>query len=94
MKDRLFYLYVDQKDIVDGYDDLIPHAVEEVLAVLKKRPRAFYIFVSCLDDLLGTDHEALRESLGKCIRTFIFSPAIMNPISLGSKTPPPRVNSE
>ena len=64
LKDRLFYLYVDQKDIVDGYDDLIPHAVEEVLAVLKKRPRAFYIFVSCLDDLLGTDHEALREKLG------------------------------
>ena len=50
LKDRLFYLYVDQKDIVDGYDDLIPHAVEEVLAVLKKRPRAFYIFVSCLEN--------------------------------------------
>ena len=89
LKDRLFYLYVDQKDIVDGYDDLIPHAVEEVLAVLKKRPRAFYIFVSCLDDLLGTDHEALREKLGKMHPDIHFLTGHMNPISLGSKTPPP-----
>ena len=38
LKDRLFYLYVSQSDIIDGYDDLIPEAVEEVLEVLEPRP--------------------------------------------------------
>ena len=33
-KDRLAYLYVDQNDIVRGYDDQIPGAVEELLDAL------------------------------------------------------------
>ena len=89
LKDRLFYLYLSQSDIIDGYDDLIPDAVEEVLAVLEKRPRAFYIFVSCLDDLIGTDHEALRERLHEKHPDICFLTGHMNPISLGGKTPPP-----
>ena len=68
LKDRLFYLYVSQSDIVDGYDPLIPEAVKNVLEALKKQPKVFFIFVSCLDDLIGTDHEALLEELGNSYR--------------------------
>lgn len=60
MKDRLFYLYVSQRDIIDGYDDLI-----------------------------GTDHSALLETLHKKHPDIRFLTGHMNPISLGSKTPPP-----
>ena len=89
LKDRLFYLFLSQSDIIDGYDGLIPDAVEEVLQVLKKRPKAFYIFVSCLDDLIGTDHEALIELLQERHPDICFLTGHMNPISVGSKMPPP-----
>lgn len=89
LKERLFYLYVDQSDIIDGYDDLIPDAVEGVLEVLDPLPRVFFLFVSCLDDLIGTDHQALLEVLGSRRPEIEFRMCHMNPISLGTKTPPP-----
>lgn len=45
LKDRLHYLYVSQSDIVNGYDDLIPEAVAEVIAVSEKRPKVFLLAV-------------------------------------------------
>ena len=89
LKDRLFYLYVTQSDIVDGYDGLIPDAVEHVLDAAKPRPKVFFVFVSCLDDLVGTDHEALLEELGGRYPDVRFRVCHMNPITLGTKTPPP-----
>lgn len=89
LKDRLHYLYVSQSDIVNGYDDLIPEAVAEVIAVSEKRPKVFFIFVSCLDDLIGTDHTALLERLREEHPDIKFRVCHMNPISLGSQTPPP-----
>ncbi len=88
-KNRLFYLYVTQSDIIEGYDPLIPDAVDEVLAALSVEPRVFFVFVSCLDDLVGTDHEALLALLFERHPKIQFRIGRMNPISLGSKTPPP-----
>ncbi len=88
-KNRLFYLYISQSDIISGYDDLIPEAVQEVFTALPKRPKVFFIFVSCLDDLIGTDHQALLEVLGAKHPDVVFRICHMNPISLGSLTPPP-----
>ncbi|MGL5434857.1 MAG: nitrogenase component 1 [Lachnospiraceae bacterium] len=89
LKDRLFYLYVDQKDIISGYDDLILNAVLEVLEAIDWEPKVFFIFVSCLDDLIGTDREALLEQLDELYPQMKFRFCHMNPISLGSTTPPP-----
>ncbi len=88
LKHRLSYLYVDQADIVNGYDDLIIPAVEELLETLPQRPKVVLIFVSCLDDLIGTDHEALQEKLSAHFPDVQFRSCHMNPISKGSKTPP------
>jgi nitrogenase molybdenum-iron protein alpha/beta subunit len=88
-KDRLSYLYINQSDIINGYDHLIPPAVEEMLSSLPRRPRVFFVFVSCLDDLIGTDHEALLEVLHTAHPDIEFRVCHMNPISLGSKLPPP-----
>ena len=88
-KDRLFYLYLDQSDIVSGYDDLIPEAVDEILSRLEKRPRAMLLFVSCLDDLIGTNHEAVLEELRRRHPEIRFAFAHMNPITLNEALSPP-----
>ncbi len=88
IKERLSYLYVEQSDIIDGYDDLIVQACGELLEALDNKPKVILIVVSCIDDLLGTNHQAITDELhGRHNGThFVF--AHMNPISLDSKRPP------
>ncbi|HWQ72305.1 MAG TPA: nitrogenase component 1 [Desulfitobacteriaceae bacterium] len=89
-KDRLSYLYIDELDIVSGgYEQLIPEAVGELLAELSSRPRVLMVFVSCLDDLLGTDHEAFLRVLRTRYPDMRFVVGHMNPITLDGKIPPP-----
>ncbi len=88
LKHRLSYLYVTQADIINGYDNLIVPAVGELLESLPVTPKVILIFVSCLDDLIGTDHDALQETLAKTYPHVKFRSCHMNPISKGSKTPP------
>ncbi len=87
-KDHVFYCYLSQADIVKGYDDIILEYVDRVLAAIQPRPKAFYVFVSCLDDLIGTDHPAVLEELHRRHPDIQFRDGHMNPISLDSKTPP------
>ena len=90
LKHRLSYLYLQEADIVSGsYEELIPDAVDELLAALTVQPKALMIFVSCLDDLLGTDHEAILTVLRDRHPEVRFVFCHMNPISLDSKLPPP-----
>lgn len=90
LKDRLSYLYIDESDIVSGgYEDLIPEAVAELLENLEKRPKVLMIFVSCLDDLLGTDHESILAVLREQHEDVRFTFCHMNPITLDTDDPPP-----
>ena len=89
LKDRLSYYFIDQSDIVNGYDDVIPRAVGELLAQLDQRPRAMFVFVSCLDDLIGTDCDAVEDRLNRMYPDVVFRMSHMNPISLDSEEPPP-----
>lgn len=88
LKNRISYFYIDQSDIISGYDDLIPEAVDELLEHLDKRPRAIFVFVSCLDDLIGTDCDAVEQLLNERHPDIQFRMAHMNPITLGSDEPP------
>ena len=88
LKHRLFYLFVEQEDIVNGYDDLIVTAVGDLLETIEYRPKVLMVFVSCLDDLVGTDHEALMETLTGLYPDIKFRSCHMNPIAKGSKCPP------
>jgi len=55
-KQRVAYLCIDETDIVCGrYESMIPQAVNEMINRAEDKPKALFIFVSCLDDLLGTD---------------------------------------
>ena len=88
-KDRLSYLYIDETDIVSGsYEDLIVEACAELLEVLEPCPKVLMIFVSCLDDLLVTDHEAFLSRLREKHPEVKFTVCHMNPISLDSEIPP------
>lgn len=89
IKDKVSFLYIDESDIVSGgYEDLIPDAVEELLEFLEKRPKAIFIFVTCIDDLLGTDHVQLNQLLSRKFPDIRFVSSHMNPINENMKLPP------
>ena len=87
-KDRLSYLYVEQSDIISGYDNAMIEAVGEVLNRLKKRPKVILVFVSCIDDLIGTDGDAVIAELEERYPDIKFRMGHMNPISTDSDEPP------
>lgn len=91
-KDTIAYLYLSEDDIVSGgYERAIADGAEELLAWLEKRgrtPRVMMIFVTCLDDLLGTDHEALAAELHERHPEVRFIDCHMNPITTDTKVPP------
>ncbi len=87
-KDRVSYLAITREDIITGYDTLVEEAVAELLRRKKPRPKAMMLFVSCLDDLIGTDLDSLCKRLHDSHPDVEFQPAHMNPITLDSKKPP------
>ena len=89
LKHRLSYLYLSEEDIVSGsYEEQLLEATGKLFSILEKKPKVLMIFVSCLDDLLGTDHEPIVETLSQLYPEVKFTFCHMNPLSLDSKLPP------
>ncbi|QTQ14578.1 oxidoreductase [Treponema parvum] len=89
VKDRISYLFIDESDIVSGnYEEMIPNAVEELFEFLGERPKVLFYFVSCLDDLLGTDHEAVCALLSEKYPDVHFRSCHMNPFQMDTAIPP------
>ena len=88
-RDRLAYYFLEEKDIISGgYEAQIFDAVEMVLKRVKKKPKAMLLFVTCIDDLLGTDLEALTLDLNNRFEGVDFTFCHMDPIRNDSKLPP------
>ncbi len=87
-KDRLSYLFLEQSDIISGYDSAMVEAVGELLKRLKKRPKVILVFVSCIDDLIGTDGDAVITELSERYPDIQFRMGHMNPIKTDSDEPP------
>ena len=67
-RNRLAYYFLEEKDVVSGgYEKQIFDAVDLVLKRLKKKPRAMLLFVTCIDDLMGTDLEELTLELSRIV---------------------------
>lgn len=84
IKDRLSYYFVDEKDIIEGYDAAVIRAAGELLARLEargKKPRVLILFVTCIDDLIGTDNDAVAEELERKYPGTYFIFCHMNPIT-------------
>lgn len=84
IKDRLSYYFVDEKDIIEGYDAAVMDAARQLLARLDtrgKKPRVLILFVTCIDDLIGTDNDAVAEELERRYPGTYFIFCHMNPIT-------------
>jgi len=88
LKNRLSYLYLEESDVISGYDDAIYDAVDELLRRLYERPKVLIVFVSCLDDLIGTDGDAVIDELSVRYPDVKFRMGHMNPIQSDSDEPP------
>jgi hypothetical protein len=87
-RQKIGYLCINDNEIVlGGYEGEIEKRVRELIPRIKPRPKALMIFVSCIDDLLGTDHTValgrMEQEHGIPIKL-----ARMNPISSDGKLPP------
>lgn len=88
LKNRLCYLYLEESDIISGYDNAIIEAAGEMFERLGFRPKVLFVFVSCLDDLIGTDCDAVIDELSMLYPDVQFRMCHMNPISGESEEPP------
>lgn len=92
-KNKVSYLFLSEDDIVSGgYEQLLVDAAQKLLNHLKrtnKYPKVLMIFVSCIDDLLGTDHDALIDELSEIYPDIKFTFCHMNPTSTDTNVPPP-----
>jgi hypothetical protein len=88
-KHRVSYCYLSQSDITHGCDEAIRIGVRELISRLPEPPRVLLLYVSCLDDLIGTDLDALRREFETEYPDIRFRVGHMNPISLEGNEPPP-----
>jgi hypothetical protein len=87
-KKKISYLCINDNEIVlGGYEAEIERGVRELMSRIRPRPKALMIFMSCIDDLLGTDHTTAIQRMEAEHRVPIRL-ARMNPISLDNKLPP------
>ncbi|MGD6731112.1 MAG: nitrogenase component 1 [Pleomorphochaeta sp.] len=88
LKNRLSYLYLSQSDIIDGYEDLIVDTMPSLISQLDEEIKVILVFVSCLDDLIGTDTISLKDRLNEKYPKYTFQICHMNPITGDTKSPP------
>ncbi|MCC8140424.1 MAG: nitrogenase component 1 [Lachnospiraceae bacterium] len=90
LRGRRAHLYISEEDIVSAcYEDMIPEAVQRILGEVGPTPKAIIIEVTCVDDLLGTDHEALLALLKERFAGTHFCVRRIDPIRRTSALPPP-----
>lgn len=93
IKEQVSYVCFTEKEIVEGtYIESFLPAVDDLLAFLSKRPRAILIYTSCIDDLLGTDRQALRRAMEEKHPDIKFRFCQMDPIQLDSSKKVPGIS--
>lgn len=91
-KERAAYLSLSESDIVSGgYEQALLDGADELLLRLSaagRKPKAVIVFVTCIDSLLGTDHEALLKQLRQAHPDTVFTFCRMNPTTENQSAPP------
>ncbi|MGN8876646.1 nitrogenase component 1 [Pseudoflavonifractor sp. HCP28S3_F10] len=88
-KEHVSFLYVTEADISSGgYEAMIGDAVEELLELLSPRPRAFQLYVNCIDDFWGTDENALAAALSERFPGVGFAVFHIDPVTSDDAIPP------
>ena len=87
--DRQAFLTVTEADVISGgYESAIGDAVAQLLGLLSPAPRAFLIYVNCIDDFLGTDEEALLDGLHGRFPGLRFAVCHIDPVAAQDPVPP------
>lgn len=87
--DRQAFLTVTEADVISGgYESAIGDAVAQLLGLLSPVPRAFLIYVNCIDDFLGTDEEALLDGLHGRFPGLRFAVCHIDPVAAQDPVPP------
>ena len=81
-------MYIRHEDIIGGYDKVIEESIDELLSRSRKNIRLLYVYVSCLDDFIGTDLEAVLDRVRKKHTDIYFQAGHMNPIAADTRIPP------
>lgn len=88
-KEHVSFLYITEADVSGGtYEKAVTDAVETLLELLSPPPRAFQIYVNCIDDFLGTDEAALSGALNARFPGVAFALFHINPVSSDEAVPP------
>lgn len=87
-KNRISYLYITPADIVEGYDRIIEEGTAELLEGTKEKIKVLFLFVSCLDDFIGTDLDMVARQLEKKYEGITIRACHMNPIAMETSMPP------
>jgi len=86
------HLHLTEDAIVSGsYEQEVLEAANLLIEMRTGqglRPKVFSLFVSCIDDLLGTDLDALCDELGKKYPDIRFISCHMNPTTTDTGVPP------
>lgn len=85
-KDRTSYLYITPEDVVTGYDEVILEGAEELLEQVS--PKVLFLFVSCMDDFIGTDMDSLAKIIEERHEGLVVRACHMNPIASETTRPP------
>lgn len=87
-REKICYLCIDEREIVLGtYEAEITRAVDELMIRVKPRPKALMLFLPCIDDLLGGDHNSAIKAM-EIKHNIPLRLARMNPIMLDGKMTP------
>jgi|GEM_PF-1411878 len=90
--DRFWTLNIQNQDLVSGDIEkvIIEGAVQTIERLTKagRRPRALMIFVSCIDEFIGCDHDVFLSELRKRYPDMRFIDGFMNPIDRHTDLPP------
>ncbi len=80
--EHISFLSLSETDIIMGdYVTQAQESVEILLITLAVTPRAFILYVNCIDDFLGTDEHFLLETLNEQFPSVHFLLSHINPIA-------------
>lgn len=86
--DRIFYLTMDETDIVTGsHLKKVPQAVEEICKCAKTTPSVVMICITCVDALLGTDMERVCRKAEERVNIPVL-PCYMYALTREGRKPP------
>ncbi|WP_165054852.1 MULTISPECIES: nitrogenase component 1 [unclassified Adlercreutzia] len=84
--DDYSFCFLSPSDIALGdYERHLPLVVADLVARLPERPRVVTLVFNCVDDFLGTDEQALVQTLEEAVPGIRIAVTRVNPVSEGGR---------